>query len=208
MTKKRFIFDLDNTLLTFDSDYQKEFFKSEFGEENPFLDGLGEYLATYWTSYPRFVDDRFVSLLSLLSGCKVKEDFVERWIDALAGMPVVLEEGVEDTLEYLCMKGKSLVVLTNWYGNCQIERLKKAGILSYFDRIYSGEYVLKPNQNAYEQAIASYRPEEAVFIGDNVETDYIGPRTFGYDAVLYDKYEKYPKNLVKIKKIDEIRERY
>ena len=208
MEKKRFVFDLDNTLLTFDSEYQNQFLKEEFGEDNPFLEDLYEYLATYWTSYPRFVDSRFARTLALCSGVEVKEDFVERWIDTLTEMPVTLENGVGDTLEYLSMKGKSLVVLTNWYGRCQTERLKRAGILSYFDRIYSGDYTLKPNLNAYQLAAASYAPKDVLFVGDNVEMDYIVPREFGYDALLYDKKEEYPKNLVKIKKLNELKERY
>lgn len=208
MEKKRFIFDLDNTLLTFNSEYQNQFFKNELGENNPFTENLSEYLELYWANYKRFEKNRFASLLSFCSGVTVTEEFIDKWIDALTEMPIVLEEGVADTLDYLRIKGKSLAVLTNWYGSCQIEKLKKARIISFFDRIYSGEYVLKPNHDAYQQAAASYHPSTVAFIGDDLENDYIAPRESGYDAILYDKNEKYPKNLVKVKKMSELKERY
>ena len=208
MEKKRFIFDMDNTLLTFDKDYQNRFFEEEFGENNPFSENLSEYLETYWASYPKYVDTRFASLLSLCSGIRMKEGFVDRWMDHLEEMPVVLEDGVEDTLDYLKSKDKSLVVLTNWVWECQVSKLKKAGIYHYFDKIYTGDYALKPHKNAYESAMGSYSSSESIFIGDNLENDYIVPREFGYDAILYDKNEKHPKELIKIKKMNELKEKY
>lgn len=208
MEKKRFIFDLDNTLLTFDKDYQNQFFEEELGENNPFFENLNEYLETYWASYPKHVNTRFASLLSLCSGISIKESFVERWIDCLKEMPIVLEDGVEETLDYLKSKDKSLAVLTNWVWDCQVSRLQKAGISHYFDQIYTSDYVLKPHRDAYDMAARFYPSDQCVFIGDDLENDYISPREFGYDAILYDKKDKYPKQLVKIKKIDELKERY
>ena len=208
MEKKRFIFDLDNTLLKFDKDYQNRFFQEEFGEENPLSQNLQEYLETYWASYPRFVDTRFASTLSLCSGLRIRENFIDRWIDTLKEMPPVLEDGVGETLDYLKGKDKSLVVLTNWVWKCQIPRLKEAGIYHYFDKIYTSDYVQKPHREAYDAAIGSYSPLECIFIGDDLENDYIGPRKLGYDAILYDKNDKHPKQLVKIKRINELKEKY
>lgn len=208
MEKKRFIFDLDDTLLKYDEEYEKEFFQKEFGCEDPFKGELEELSRTYWNNYHRYVDNRLENFLSYYANIPIKKGFVERWINAIKDMPPTLEEGAKDTLDYLSRKGKSLVVLTNWYSECQEERMKKAGILTYFDKIYTGEFVLKPNKIAYEQAAAYFKPEEVLFIGDDVENDYIGPREFGYDAVLYDKKEEHSKSLVKIKKINELQDRY
>ena len=208
MEKKRFIFDLDNTLLKFDKDYQERFFQEEFGENNPLSENLQEYLETYWVSYPRFSDTRFASVLSLCSGLRIKESFIDRWIDTLKEMPPVLEDGVGETLDYLKGKDKSLVVLTNWVWESQIPRLKKAGIYHYFDKIYTGNYVLKPHRDAYETSMRPYFSDECIFIGDDLENDYIGPRELGYDAILYDKNDKHPKQLVKIKRINELKEKY
>jgi HAD superfamily hydrolase (TIGR01549 family) len=208
MGKKRFVFDLDNTLLTFDREYQLDFFREEFGENNPFIEDSYEYSATYWANFSRYKDDRFVHFLSQCSGIPIEEDFVEKWKEVIREMPIVLEEGVVDTLEYLKNKYRSLAVLTNWYGDCQIDRLKRAGILSYFSGIYSGDFVLKPRREAYLEAAGHYFRDEVVFIGDNVENDYIGPRNIGFEAVLYDKNDKHPKNLIKIKRMNELIERY
>lgn len=208
MEKKRFIFDLDNTLWTFDKDYQNRFFAQELGEDNFFSENLNEYLETYWASYPKYVDTRFASLLSLCSGIPVDEVFMERWMDCLREMPIVLEDGVGETLDYLKSKDKSLAVLTNWVWECQVPKLKKAGIYHYFDKIYTGDYALKPHKNAYESAMGSCPSSKCIFIGDNLENDYIRPRELGYDAILYDKNERYPRQLVKIKRISELKERY
>ena len=208
MEKKRFVFDLDNTLLTFDREYQKRFFTEELGEDNPLNENITEYLATYWANYPKYIDTRLASVLSHCSGVQIKESFVEKWIETISEMPPILEEGVGDTLDYLKSKDKNLVVLTNWVWECQIPRLKKAGIYHFFDKIYTGNYVLKPNKNAYDTALGSYSPRECIFVGDDLENDYLGPKELGYDAILYDKKEEHPKNLVKIKRIDELKNRY
>ncbi len=205
MEKKRFIFDLDNTLLTYDKNRQNEFFYSEFGENNPFKEDLNLYLETYWNSFPRLRNDTFASLLTLETGVKISPEFVKRWTNVIENMPPVLEDGVEETLEYLKGKKKSLGILTNGYRDCQIKRLQKAGIYEYFDDIYAGDFVLKPQKVAYKKATESYLPEECIFIGDSIENDYIAPREYGYDAVLYDKRERHPKGLVKIKRLTEVK---
>ena len=45
-------------------------------------------------------------------------------------------------------------------------------------------------------------------IGDSVDKDYIGPRACGMDSVLYDKNDIHHKTLVKVKNMNEIKDRY
>ncbi len=208
MEKKRFVFDMDSTLLTFDKDYHEEFLSNEFGENSDFSKNSREYMETYWTNYPYFVDSRVTNNIKLLSGIPIKDDFVKRWREYLTEMPIMLEEGVGDTLEYLKSKDKSLAVLTNWYESCQKEKLKRAGILSYFDEVYTGDTVLKPQRRAYDIASGHYDKDAVLFVGDDLENDYLAPREYGYDSILYDCRDKYPKSLVKVKRIDELKERY
>ena len=46
-----------------------------------------------------------------------------------------LNNEVKNTLKYLSNKYE-LVVLTNWFTDCQQKRLEKAGILKYFKKVF------------------------------------------------------------------------
>ena len=67
---------------------------------------------------------------------------------------------------------------------------------------------LKPRKDAYMSAKDRFSSSECVFIGDHLDKDYIGPRAYGFDSILYDKDDRYSANLVKIKSMKEMIERY
>ena len=119
-----------------------------------------------------------------------------------------MEDGVIELLDYLKSKNKSLVVLTNWYGESQVARLKNAKIYDYFDDVFTGEYQLKPHPESYIRAIDKYNPRECVIIGDSIHKDYSAPRIHGIDAILYDKNDIHSNNYVKVKKLTELKKRY
>jgi putative hydrolase of the HAD superfamily len=119
-------------------------------------------------------------------------------------VPDTLEDGIMETLDYLKTHGHSLAVLTNWYGRTQIPRLKKADMFQYFDDIYTGDVILKPHKEAYLFARKDFDSDDCIFVGDNVDKDYIGPRACGMKSLLYDKNEKYHSSIQKIKKMNEL----
>lgn len=202
---KRIIFDLDGTLLTGSFEFEKKYFTSLYGEDAlDMVENMGKYLDEYEKTFPRYHHIWLSKYLSDKSGLNITEDIIDGWIEVMSTVPDVMEENVIQTLENLKKKDCSLAVLTNWYGDTQISRLRKAGILHYFDNVYTGDFALKPHEKAYMWARDDYNIEDCLFVGDNVDKDYIGPRMYGFESILYDKKEKEHKSLVKIKKLNEL----
>lgn len=209
MEKKRFIFDLDHTLMTADYGVEKEYFKSVLGDNiDSFTKKIPLLLEEYETNHPRYEIDLLSEFLIKRTGFNINENVIRGWIDSFGNCPSVIEDGVFETLEYLKSNDYSLVVLTNWFLDSQNRRLKNSGLREYFDGVYAGDCVLKPRQMAYQAAMDIYKPGSCVYIGDNLEKDYIGPRICGIDAVLYDKNDKHNDNIVKIKRMNELKKIY
>lgn len=210
MEKKRFVFDLDGTLLTGNYQLTDDYFLSIYQEEGiPFIQNVGKYLDLYENQFLSYDEALLSKFLSEKAHMNISEDVIDGWIQIVGDqLDDTIEDGVFDTLEYLKKKDKSIVVLTNWFGKTQIPRLERHGLLPYFDTIYTGDGFVKPHRKAYLWARDSYHPKECVFIGDNLEKDYYGPRSYNMESILYDKEDRYSNRLVKIKKMEEIIERY
>lgn len=206
MKKQRIVFDLDRTLLTYHPETEEAYFKDLFGRElaKPFLENIVEWLRQYESIFPRYDEDSLATFLTNQSGLVISAENIEDWVNVLATGTDTPEPFVYEMLEEFKLRGHSLAVLTNWFANTQIPRLAKADLIDFFDDIYTGEQFLKPHQDSYWNAIEFYRPEECVFIGDNIEKDYIGPKACGMDAILYDPCETHHKTLVKVKQLDEL----
>ena len=203
--KKRYIFDLDGTLLLSDYKLEKEYFENVYGEKaNIFNSSISEYLDEYERTYSNYDIEMLSRYLTLKSGVEVNSDVINGWIDVVGCEKPILVPGVIQVLEYLKGRGYSLAVLTNWFGKTQKNRLKRAGLIDYFDDIYTGEAVLKPRKAAYMSAKDRFMPSECVFIGDNLDKDYIGPRACGMDSIIYDSDNNHHKTLVKIRNMEEL----
>ena len=205
MDKKRYVFDLDKTLLTYNPKYEREFFEKYFEEDTAlFLRHLPDWLDRYENMVSTYDRETLAGYLSNCSGLVVTEELIDEWIDVLANGTDTMESNVIEVLEELKYQDKSLAVLTNWFRETQIPRLKRAGLYDYFDDIYTGEVFLKPHKEAYWGSIEFYHPDDCVFIGDHIMKDYIGPKSCGMDAILYDKKDEHHKTLCKVRDLSEI----
>ena len=209
MKKQRVIFDLDGTLLTSDPSLERELFEDIYGKEKGdlFVSQIPKVLDVYENRFSTYNIVQLAGYLSGVTGFTVTPEIVKKWVEVLAYVPDTVEDHVIDVLEYLKSKDMSLAVLTNWFRNTQVPRLRKAGLLEYFDQVYTGELFLKPHREAFFGSIGNYDPDQCVFIGDNVNRDYIGPKACGMDSILYDKHNVHHKTLVKVKSLDEIKDR-
>ena len=206
---KRFVFDLDGTLLTGSFDFEHEYFKTIYNDEATRLfNKMGEYLDEYERTFPRYSNDTLSHFLTTKSGLVFNDEVINGWCEVMQDVPDVMEDGIIEVLEYLKSKDYSLAVLTNWYGKTQIPRLERAKIIDYFDEVYTGDIVLKPHKCSYIMAMDKYDIDDCVFIGDNLEKDYIGPRASGFESILYDKNDNYHDSIVKVKKMNELIKRY
>lgn len=207
--KKRFIFDLDGTLLTSNYQLERVLFYDLFGEKSYLIiPKIGEFLDEYERLFPKYDINILSSYLKGKTGLPITPSIINDWISVMAEDTGTLEEGVIETLEALKSQGKSISVLTNWFLASQKPRLQKSGLMEYIDDIYAGDFILKPRKEAYLEATGDFSPDDCVVIGDNVEKDYIGPRACEIESILYDKNDNHHKSLVKVKKVNEIIDRY
>ena len=205
--ERKVLFDLDGTLMT--GDYhstESKYFTQLYGDKAySFLDGLVKYLDEYEHRFKRYEIDVLSSFLTDKAGFLISEKDINGWIECIAEIDNVLEDGIIDVLEYFQSQRYTLGVLTNWVKRAQEKRLINMGIRDYFSELYTGDIVLKPHLETYYVAIGKYPKEKCVIIGDNSEKDYGVPMSIGINSYLYDKKDKYPeitKN--KVKKLNEI----
>ena len=113
-------------------------------------------------------------------------DFINDWLEKI-GTKGDVSSSVVELLKYLSSKYE-LVVLTNWEGTCQRNRLEAAGILKYFKEVYGGEVYKKPSHEAFKKAMGPYNIDECIMVGDSMKFDIepakkLGIKTYmvGYD---------------------------
>lgn len=209
MEKKRFIFDLDGTLLTSDFHLERSMFYDYFGEAaGMFVPHIGEYLCEYESLFPYYDVDILSSYLRRKCKLPITQQVIRDWICITGNNPGVIEDGVIELLAYLKANDCSIAVLTNWFCDGQVPRLRSSGILEYVDQVYGGDSFLKPNPEAYMMAMEGFSEDDCVFVGDDLDKDYIGPRACNIESVLYDKDDIRRDRVVKVKKMNEIIQRY
>ena len=210
--KKRFIFDLDETLLHGDFSRSIEYFKSVLTEEEAkkFFLIYPRYLTEFEKEHKKYDYSTLSKFLSEKTGINITCEIIDGWVKENSSANDRLLDETKSMLEYLKDKKKSLVVLTNWFKYEQVERLKNAGILEFFDNVYTGDTSLKPNKESYLNSCGNYHVNECVMIGDSIENDVIGPNKFGIDSIYYNPENKeYDKSkILSINSFDRIKEMF
>lgn len=207
---ERFIFDIDGTLINADFELESKMLRSLFSSEeeaDKFVPLKVDIIEEYEDLFNRYNIEAFRNFISLRTGLNISREFINEWLRFGSCLDDKVIDGVGDTLEYLKSKDKELVILSNWFTEVQIERLRKNHLLEYFSEIYGGDYDLKPHLNAYLRAFGKRRPEECIMIGDNYLKDFCGALNAGARALHYN-----PNGIITdkkmIKRIDEIKERF
>lgn len=189
---KRIIFDLDGTLIPEDYSFEMGFFTKCFGsiKATSFVRDLSSFLAWYEQMYCKYDDDTLIEMLYRLSGLKLTKEMLAEWRRLVRESCKNSNLYVSDTLEYLKGKGYSLAVLTNWFTSDQEYKLKRCGIIEYFDNIYGGDICLKPHEKSYEIACGGFSRDECLMIGDNILNDVLIPIKYGIDSIFYNPSNK------------------
>lgn len=206
---RKFIWDLDGTLLSADFRKEDDFFKEQILDEkvDEFIKNKVKYLMEYERMFFKY-DIRLLSeFLTLRSGLKIDEKLIEYWNEHNKNIPDEIHDGAEEVLSYLQSKGYQNILYTNWFKDVQKERLRNANLLEYFSEIYGGDFAIKPNAIGYKKIIKDVNPNETVMIGDNIINDVLVPRNIGITSYHYDPLDKNnDKN--KIKTLKKIKEMY
>jgi HAD superfamily hydrolase (TIGR01549 family) len=106
-------------------------------------------------------------------------------------------------------KGLKVGLISNGYEEEIDLVLEKADLeKATFDIIVGVDTIeeVKPNPDIFEHAISKLdvKPEETIFVGDNVEADYNGAENVGIHALLINRTEKQQSDLRTIKNLKEI----
>ncbi len=207
MEKKRFIFDIDGTLLVPDWNYEREYFSNVLDKDSfeKFYPMIPDLLKKYEQTHRKYNVEELSRFLSIKSGVSISPEIIIGWNEALSMTEPIVIDGVVDTFEYLKSKDKSIVVLTNWFLTPQIARLKKSGLMDYLDFVYGGEFGIKPNPEVYRRACGEFRKDLSVVIGDSLDFDVYGPNEAGIDSIYYNPRNNDDFDKQKVKSIGNMR---
>lgn len=180
---KRIIFDLDDTLIPWQSKYNLAFAEA-LKEHQLNLDYslVSELISTYYNYYSRTTINDMIEHIKRVYGAKVDEKFILTWLQKLGKMSSI-DSTLIKTLEYL-EKKYELVVLTNWFYESQFKRLQTAQIASYFIDVIGGDDYLKPNPLSFMMALGNNRSRDCLMVGDNYEIDIKPAQMLGLQTCL------------------------
>jgi len=121
-----------------------------------------------------------------------------------------VDNNVKETL-LLLEKKYGLGILSNFKVEGGIEALlENNGISHHFDFVITSISVgwRKPDRRIYEAVMnkTNYPPEQHLFIGDDYENDFQKPRMMGMRTILFDRKDKYPHIVDRIKSISALKE--
>ncbi|HPF83613.1 MAG TPA: HAD family hydrolase [Bacilli bacterium] len=204
---KRLIFDLDNTLILLKDKYRDgikktvEYYKLDIN----YID-VDDVIEDYENHYNFYSKENMLKLINDKFNLNLGIDFIDMWLSELGNMGDY-DKNVEETLKYLSNKYE-LVVLTNWFKDSQLDRLKHAKIDKYFKKVIGGDKYIKPNIEAYKEAMDNLEIEECIMIGDNYKVDLETPINIGMKVIQVDLKDKIKeeKEYQVIKKISELQD--
>jgi putative hydrolase of the HAD superfamily len=146
-------------------------------------------------SYKEYWDKRdalVLNYLGLSPGTKLLEEIQARWFD-YAECPLFPD--VKSVLWKLKKRGLKIGIISTGYEEDIDAITRKTGLQKgLFDVIVGANTIrrTKPDSEVFKYALKKLkvRPEEALFIGDEIEADYRGAEKAGMQALLIQRTEK------------------
>ena len=186
---KKYIFDLDYTLLIPDWSKEDDFLKMSIPleEQEDFFKQKQLILNKYELEFPKY-DFKTLSEFFRSYGFTVSEETISGWmIHNGETIKDEVADGVVELFNYLKENGKNIVILTSWFSGTQIPRLKRTGLYDYIDKIVAGEDAMKPDLESFELAIGETPKDDCLMIGDSIRSDKVGAENAGIDCYIVDK---------------------
>ena len=186
---KKYIFDLDYTLLIPDWSKEDDFLRKSIPleEQEEFFKQKQPILNKYELEFPKY-DFKTLSDFFKSFGFHVSEELINGWmIHNGETIKDEVADGVLELLQHLKDNNKEIVILTSWFSGTQIPRLKRTGLYDYIDKIVAGEDAMKPDLESFELAIGNTNKEDCIMIGDSVKCDKVGAENAGIDYYIVDK---------------------
>ncbi len=206
---KAIFFDMDNTILAYDSispkSWERAFTKFAYRFDGlhvqQFRETVSAMCSWFWSDPAR--DQRGRSDLAAARREMVALAFSHLGVDAgetaneIADAYGDIQEasvepypGAMETLQRLRGMGKGMVLITNGASRFQRPKIDRFGLERFFDCIIiEDEFgVGKPDPRVYRHAMEqlAVQPSEAMMVGDNLHADIAGAQSLGIHAVWVD----------------------
>lgn len=200
MYYKFLLFDLDHTLLDFDS--AEDIALTQLLKEEGVVDirAYKDYYVpmnkTLWKDLEQkkitkqeLVNTRFSKLFAHFGIEKDGQYLAERYQLFLSKQGQIFP-GVENLLKTLTNEGYELYAATNGITYIQTGRIDHSGIVPFFKEIFISEqlHTQKPDTEFYEKIgalIPNFDKNDALMIGDSLSADIQGGNNAGIDTVWY-----------------------
>ena len=185
---KKYIFDLDYTILIPDWSKEDDYFKTcvPIAEQEEFFKQKQDIIGRYELLYPQY-NLKTLSDYFKTHGFSLSEEDIYGWMNHNKdNINDTIPDGVIDLFTYLKEKGKDIVVLTSWFSLTQIERLKRSGLYPFIDKVVCGDDAMKPRLLAFTMAIGDTPLDECIMIGDSIRSDKQGAINAGIDSFIVD----------------------
>ena len=203
MTYKFLLFDLDHTLLDFDTaeDVALTQLLKEEGVDDiqaykdyyvPMNKSLWKILEEKKITKQELVNTRFSKMFSHFGIEKDGVYLAERYQFYLAQQGQVLS-GAMELLDSLIDRGYELYAATNGITTIQTGRMAQSGLAPYFNQVFISEQLQtqKPDALFYEkigQQIAGFSKEKTLMIGDSLTADIQGGNNADIDTIWYNSH--------------------
>ena len=172
---KAIIFDVDKTLIEWPKDHTKSVNKTldllniKYDDSLPIK--IYDTIDEFEENNIIFEKKKLIKYLNRKLNIKLPMQFIDLYIKKIGELVKSDDEKLEETLNYLCRK-YDLYVISNWFTESQILRLKKMGILKYFKKVYGGDInYLKPHPKTFDVILKDYSKEDCIYVGDKLKTD-------------------------------------
>ena len=203
MTYKFLLFDLDHTLLDFDTaeDVALTQLLKEEGVEDiqaykdyyvPMNKSLWRDLEQKKITKQELVNTRFSKMFSHFGIEKDGVYLSERYQFYLAQQGQVFS-GAMELIDSIIDRSYELYAATNGITTIQTGRMTQSGLAPYFNQVFISEQLQtqKPDALFYEkigQQIAGYSKEKTLMIGDSLTADIQGGNNAGIDTIWYNPH--------------------
>lgn len=204
MPYKHLFFDLDHTLWDFDQNAKDtmQYLYQEHKLEEKGISNFDDFFEQYnihnnklWKRYSagQIKQDElkvkrvWLTLLDFkLPDLSLAETISHQFLEILPTKTNLFPNTIE-VLQYLYAKGYVMHIITNGFELVQNQKVKNAGIQSFFTHIITSQQAqsLKPNKEIFDYALqlADAEIEEVLMLGDNIEADISGAQQAGWDTV-------------------------
>ncbi|MBP3461543.1 MAG: HAD family hydrolase [Bacilli bacterium] len=188
---KRIIFDLDNTIILWKDEYVEALKKTmkefDIDVDYKIIDKVIEEQEKI-----RKILTKEILLQDINRNTNLNLDieFINKLLINQSTLAPQNDEKMIELFTYLDKKYE-IVLLTNYFKEAQVGRLKTLGIDKFFKEFYGCEEItLKPNKEAFIKAIGPYKPNECLMIGDNYEVDIKGAKVLNINVIQVDLKNK------------------